>query len=269
MSDKGGSGDKDQIQVIGRAASVLRAVAADRQGMTLTDIARQTGLPRSTIQRIVKSLEDEDFLQPAAIRGGYALGQGLLRIARQPSQDVVAAIDPLLRELAAAVDETVDLSVLRGARALFVSHIAGSHRLAALSAIGAEFPLHSTANGKALLSCLPPQRRQDLVTPPLSADTARTITDPVRLLEEVSAVAASGIAYDMEEHTDGVCAIGAAFLDAIGQPYAISIPVPKQRFLEKQAYLKTCLLEWRARIAGFIVAPVSPRVGTQGDSVQA
>lgn len=244
--------DRNSIQVIARAADVLRLLADSSDGLSLAEIARDTALPRSTIQRIVKALADEDFIEAASKRGGYILGQGLLKLAARPSMEVALIVQPFLKQLAQEVDETVDLSMLKGRSALFVEHIPGSHRLAALSAIGTEFPLHSTANGKALLSCLPSDKQLELLQAPLPGDTNRTITDIPALQTQLRQVARSGLAYDLEEHTEGVCAMGTAFLDSLGRAYSISIPVPRQRFDQKSIALEEPLLACRDRLIATI-----------------
>ena len=241
----------DSVQVIGRAAAVLRAVAGNLAGLTLADIARQAGLARSTIQRIVRSLEAEGFLQLGP-RRRYLIGSGLKALVSGPEPDVAAIAQPFLRQLALEVDETVDLSVLSGATALFIGHVPGTHRLAALSAVGSQFPLHSTANGKALLATLPPERQASLLADGLPADTLHTITDFGVLREQLREVARSGIAYDLEEHTEGVCALGTAFIAPGGGAYAISIPAPRQRFEGKARALEKPLLICRDQIVGAV-----------------
>ena len=244
--------DRDSIQVIARAAAVLRIVADHPGGLSLTGIARLSGLARSTIQRIVKSLEEERFLEPASSRGGVMLGRDLLQLSRRAGIDVLETARPLLRQLAADVDETVDLSILHGKSASFIEHIAGSHRLAALSAIGTEFPLHSTANGKALLGCLSQDQRRAMLGTSLHGDTSRTITNLDELDAQLAQFSRHGIAYDREEHTEGVCAVGTAFVDAVGCAYAISIPLPRQRFDVKEKLLEGPLLRCRDEIVAMV-----------------
>lgn len=246
------SRDRESIQVIARAATVLRIVAEHSEGLSLTDIARLTGLARSTIQRIVKSLADEGFLAHASSRGGVVLGQALLQLSRRAAIDVLEVARPLLRRLAAQVDETVDLSMLRGKTASFIEHIAGSHRLAALSAIGTEFPLHSKANGKALLGRLSHEQRISMLEDGLHRDTPSTITTLDELEAQVQDFTLTGITYDLEEHTEGVCAVGTAFLDALGQAYAISVPLPRQRFDEKEKTLAGPLLRCRDQLVALV-----------------
>lgn len=240
--------DRNSIQVIARAAQVLRLLSDEIDGLSLTEIARATGLARSTIQRIVKALGDEGFVEAAAVRGGVRLGPALLKLASSRSFNIVEVATPFLQELAREVDETVDLSTLRGQHAVFVEHIAGSHRLAALSSVGTEFPLHSTANGKALLSCLPSDQQRRLLGNAPGLETSRTKTDIGEIMIEIRKVKETGLAFDLEEHTEGVCAVGAAFTDLTGTAYAISIPVPRQRFDAKVCDLEAPLLRCRDRL---------------------
>lgn len=240
--------ERSGVQVIARAADILRALEHEPNGLSLGQIAQRVDLARSTVQRIVGALLDEYLLVPASERGRVRLGPGLARLGSAATADVVSLVRPQLRELSQVVGETVDLSVLRNRAAVFVDQVAGSHRLAALSQVGTVFPLHSTANGKALLSCVPASRRRRWLTDSLEQDTASTVTDFDRLEQEILQTLETGIAYDREEHTDGICAIGTAFVDAFDRPHALSIPVPKTRYDGIEATLEAPLLATRNRI---------------------
>lgn len=239
--------DRNSIQVIARAAEILRLLADEPNGLSLGEIAERTSLARSTVQRIVKALTDEQFLIAASTRGGVKLGPLLVRLGANAQVDVAKIVRPLMQNLARQIGESVDLSVLKGSSALFVDQIAGSHRLAAVSSPGQIFPLHSTANGKALLASQSRQRRSSLLGKPLSKDTDLTITSVDKLESEIEEIQRSGLAYDREEHTVGICAVGTWFVDPLGQPFAISIPVPSVRFDQADA-LGAALLNTRAAI---------------------
>jgi DNA-binding IclR family transcriptional regulator len=177
------------------------------------------------VQRIVKALSDEQLLMPGTVKARVKLGPLLVRLGASAKLDMVEIARPFMLDLARVLDETVDLSVLNGTTALFVEHVVGTQRLAAVSAIGTEFPLHSTANGKALLAAVSPARRMALLRGALGPPSA------IRQLEqELLTAQATGIAYDRDEHTLGISAIGTWFSDAVGRPFALSIPVPSVRF---------------------------------------
>jgi len=200
--------NRQGIQVIARVASVLRALEGEQAGLSLSQIAQRVGLARSTVQRIVESLSAEQFVIAAGPSAGVRLGPALLRIAASASPDFTQLARPILKELSRDLGETVDLSVLKGGGAVFVDQVTGSQRLRAVSAVGERFPLHCTANGKALLSVLPSEAAARLVAEPLERFTPRTLTTSRAVLAQLSACRRSGVAFDHEEHTEGICAVG-------------------------------------------------------------
>src|SRR5262245_42424260 len=98
------------IQVIARAASVLRALDGEERGLSLAQIAQRVGLARSTVQRIVESLHAEHFVIAAAPSAGVRLGPALLRLASSASAEIDQITRPVLLELSRVLGETVDLS---------------------------------------------------------------------------------------------------------------------------------------------------------------
>ncbi|HTB88351.1 MAG TPA: helix-turn-helix domain-containing protein, partial [Steroidobacteraceae bacterium] len=143
------------IQVIARAASVLRALEGEQSGLSLAQIAQRVNLARSTVQRIVDALREEHFVIAATPTSGVRLGPALIRLAASASVEFDLITRPLMVDLSQKLGETVDLSVLKGFSAIFTDQVQGAHRLRAVSAVGESFPLHCTANGKALLSVMP------------------------------------------------------------------------------------------------------------------
>lgn len=246
------------IQVIARAAAILRALEGETEGMIIPDIAREVALPASTVQRIVKALVVEGLVASAGPRAGFRIGPALMRLGATAATDVIAKINPYLRSLSAALKETVDLSALSNDAALFVDQVVGPARLTAVSAVGERFPLHCTANGKILLASLPPARREMLLPQHLTAYTAATIIDRARLEEEIAGVQMRKLASDAQEHTDGIAAIAVGLTDAMGRTYAISVPVPIQRFLAKQRTIEKLLVEARDTIVAAIGGAASP-----------
>ncbi|HEX6241496.1 MAG TPA: IclR family transcriptional regulator [Polyangiales bacterium] len=236
------------IQVIARAASVLRALEGEEAGLSLGQIAERVRLPRSTVQRIVESLSAEQLLIAAGPAAGVRLGPLLLRLASSASADILRVTRPVIAELSRTLGETVDLSVLKGSTAVFIDQVPGTQRLRAVSAIGEAFPLHCTANGKALLAQLAADKRERLLRAPLTRHTPATSTRVSAVLADVEDSRARGYALDQEEYTEGISAVGTAFLDPLGRPVAISIPVPSARFKRRRKELVESLLASRERI---------------------
>lgn len=227
--------DKSQVQVIARAATILRALEDENAGLSLGQIAQRVNLARSTVQRIVAALECEKLVIAATPNGRVRLGPAILRLAASVRSDFIALARPFLERLSQELHETVDLSTVKKDHLIFIDQVIGSQRLRTVSAVGETFPLHCTANGKAYLAQLSDAAIEKLIGRAYEARTPKTFTRIEALLKELAAVRRTGVAYDREEHTLGISAAGVALRDPLGNAVAISVPVPSQRFKEHEA----------------------------------
>lgn len=237
------------IQVIARAAAILRALENESDGLSLGKIAKRVDLPRSTVQRIVTALAEEQMVIAATPNARVMLGPAILRMATNTHFDFGRFMRPHLETLALETGETVDLSMQQGDKMVFVDQIiANQHRLRAVSAIGASFPLFSSANGKAALSLLDDDDIARMLDGNLFAETPNTIQSVEDLIADIAVIRESAIAVDNEEHTEGISALGTAFHDPVGRVFAVSIPVPTTRFLRSKESLRAALLKFRAEL---------------------
>jgi DNA-binding IclR family transcriptional regulator len=237
--------DRHGVQVIARAALLLRALDSEPRGLSLSQLADKVGLPRSTVQRIVSALADEGFVTPASPTGRVRLGHELARLAAAGRRDVWLELHPLLQTLFDKLNETVDCAVVDGLELRLVDQIPAPHRLRAVSAVGATFPLHCNANGKAVLAAWQPEDVVRLLPARLQRFTDNTITSRTQLVKELATVRETGIAFDLEEHTIGICAAGTTVRDPFGTLVAISVPVPTQRFNGRKAEIAQALIEFK------------------------
>src|SRR5665213_4527334 len=106
--DRHATNDKSQVQVIARAATILRALEDENSGLSLGQIAQRVDLARSTVQRIVAALEAEKLVMAASPAGRVRLGPTILRLAGSVQTDVLAFARPYLVKLAGELRETVD-----------------------------------------------------------------------------------------------------------------------------------------------------------------
>jgi DNA-binding IclR family transcriptional regulator len=229
--------DKSSVQVIARAATILRALEAENAGLSLGQIAQRVNLARSTVQRIVAALQTEKLVISATPNGRVRLGPTILRLAASVRSDFLAMARTFLERLSEELDETVDLAMAKKDHLIFIDQVVGPQRLRAVSAVGESFPLTCTANGKAYLAQLSDVAIENLVGRSFEARTPKSLTRLDALLKELAAVRKTGVAFDREEHTLGICAAGVALQDPLGNPVAISVPVPSQRFVDRQALI--------------------------------
>jgi len=237
------------IQVIARAATLLRALEATPEGMSLAQLAETCGLARSTVQRIAAALLAEDFLTPASGAGGLRLGPALPRLARAIATDPVNLLRGEIEALSAHLGETVDLARIEGSELVFLDQCTGSHRLQAVSAVGARFPLHACANGKAYLASLDDADVTALMGADFAAHTPATVTSITALLAELARVRSQGFAEDREEYSEGICAVGIYLAAADGTAssaqfplLSVSVPMPAARFAHRRGEIATALL---------------------------
>ncbi len=242
MSDRLVTNEKSQVQVIARAATILRALEDENAGLSLGQIAQRVNLARSTVQRIVAALETEKLVIAATPNGRVRLGPTILRLAASVRSDFIAMARPFLEKLSEELHETVDLSTAKKDHLVFIDQVIGSQRLRTVSAVGETFPLTCTANGKAYLAQLSDSAVEALVGRSYTARTPKTITRLDALLDELKTVRRTGVAFDCEEHTQGICAAGVAMHDPLGNAVAISVPVPTHRFVNRQAHIAERLL---------------------------
>lgn len=241
------------IQVIARAAAVLRALRDDTGGMSLGQIAEKVGLPRSTVQRIVGALQEERLVIASAAGGSIRLGPEISALAEVTRYSIVEECRVILSDLSAHLGETVDLSVLRGAGMIFLDQVPGTHRLRAISSVGDVFPLTTTANGRAALAMLPADKAARLAADEWGR--RGLVPDPAGFAALLERVGSAGLAFDLDEHTDGISAVGAAFADRGGEIHAISVPIPSARFQRRRREVEQAVKTAVARIGAVLHGP--------------
>jgi DNA-binding IclR family transcriptional regulator len=209
--------------------------------MSLGQIAEAVVLPRSTVQRIVGALQKERFIIASLQGGGLRIGPEMQSFAEAARYNIVESCRLFLTELSQETGETADLSVLRGAGVIFLDQVPGTHRLRTISSVGEVFPLTATANGKSCLALLPPERAASLAQ--AEWDRRGVSGDMEAFLDELGNIRETGLAYDRNEHTDGISAIGIGFRDWTGDLHAISVPVPSSRFEETEEKVRKAILK--------------------------
>jgi DNA-binding IclR family transcriptional regulator len=218
------------IPVIDRMMDVLGAIErGGAAGATIRQLTEALGLPRTTIYRILNTLQRHEVVRRDA-RGAYQLGRRLLSLAarvaaRATDADLGAVAQPHLDRLAAELGEGVKLSVVDGDRVLVLAAAQGRREYALTVAPGQQLPMHAGAAGKLLLAHRPPEGLAYLLAKPLAAYTGKTITDPRRLAAELARIRRLGWAQDRGEGAPSVQAFAAPVFARDGRlAAAVSVP---------------------------------------------
>jgi IclR family transcriptional regulator, acetate operon repressor len=243
-------GAKSGIRAISHAAAVLRALQPEPQGLSLSEMAGRVNLSRRAAWRIVEALASEKLLVMLAPELRITLGPAIGRLAAAANVDARSLVRPFLHRLSDATHESVDLCSLTQQGAVLIDQVRTQPRWADVSVIGEGFPLHCTANGKALLASVPAARRDEYLASRLKRFTPNTVTDPTALEREIRAIGESGLAIEVEEHSVGICAVGVSFKDLFGRTYSLSIAVPTRRFAGKRRFISLQLLRTRQELLG-------------------
>ena len=244
--DKPDRSERGGIQVIARAAAILRVLKDDPSGLSLAQIADRVGLPRSTVQRIAGALATERLVISEPNGSGLRLGPEIGLLADAARYDIAERCRSVLIELAQETGETTDLAVLRGTGMLFLDQVPGRHRLRTVSFVGEVFPLTTTANGRACLALMSEARACKLIENEWKRSSIPG--DVEKMLVSLRAIRDDGLAYDLDEHSAGISAIGFAFIDWNGDHVAISVPVPSTRFQETRVKVEAALRKARRKI---------------------
>jgi IclR family transcriptional regulator, acetate operon repressor len=248
--------DSGSVQVITRAAAILSALAESRGGWTIVQLADRTGLPKSTVHRICRALEQVGYVHIDEATGRRELGPGLLRLAVIGRRDLRVVLEPYLAGISDALNETVDLAVLDGGDVLFVAqHPAPRRELMAIARVGVHFPAHSMASGKVLLAQLP---ADDLrLRLPRGGGLGKPKSQQ-ELLRELEEVRATGLGYEREELRRGICAVAVAVADVDGRAASIAVPMPTARFDESHQEVAAALLSLRDEIQNKLRGQAAP-----------
>lgn len=223
--------------VVARSAAIMRALASSQDGFSLGQIAKQVGMARSTVQRLVYALESEGLVMSGAAAGQITLGPEVLRLASSMMPSLATRVRPVMTKLSEQTQETVDLATIRRRGVLFIDQIPGQHRLAAVSHVGDQFPLHCSSVGKAFLARMKRGEIEAMIGTSYERRTPHTLTEIDPLLASLDQTAQTGFGFDEEEHSEGICAIGFVLRDASNHWYGLSIPVPLQRYMATRDHL--------------------------------
>lgn len=226
------------IQSVQRAASLLRAFGNGAHELGVSELGRKVNLHKSTVSRLLATLEQEGLVERVPGTEKYRLGYELLRLAGQVTHfgDVRAAAQPVLADLAERSRETVNLAVLDDDEVINVDQASGPHLVRIGNWVGRRTPLNCVANGKALLAFQPESAIEGILAQPLPRFTERTITDPEALRVELARVRECGYAEALGEIEEGLNAVAAPVWDASGQVVAaVSVSGPAYRVTAERA----------------------------------
>lgn len=221
----------NKVQVIDRASEVLTVLSRHPDGMTLTELARETGLHKATVLRFLTSLQQNGLAEKQASGKHWALGPAIFEMASRAGRrhDLREIARPIMQAICDETGQTVQLAVLGGNEISYVEKVEPADLVVKInSQVGSRRPVHCTALGKAICAHLDwDTARAILDAHGMEARTARTITSPEAFKRELQTVREQGHAMDDREYNDLVTCAAAPVWNAAGIVVAgLSISIP-------------------------------------------
>jgi IclR family acetate operon transcriptional repressor len=228
-----GNADSGGIQSVGRALTILEAIAAKGGECALTELARATSLNISTCHHLLSTLAARGYVTQVKKGRGYALGARIHHLSNARQQmGLPHRAEPHVSRVNHMTGETVHLAALQGSHVVTLIKRDSTHAVRAdVGAVGRSNAPHATAAGKAMLAWLPEnEMRRIAEAGGMARFTPSTITEMEALMEELRIVRRGGVAIDREEFQAGVISLGAAIRDHAGGVIgAISVSAPLMR----------------------------------------
>lgn len=227
LEGKGGG----RVRALERGLHIIKCFDVEHPSWSIADLGRAVGLHSATTRRLVKTLQSESILTMDPDSGQYRLGAALLPLtylARSQDQ-LVRVAQPILERIAARTGETVGLAIWTDRGVLLVYGITTPRFFKPVLTPGQVSTQYGSTHSKIFLAFGPEERLSKLTLG--ERGPTMTLAELADLREELNKIRETGIAYDIEERSKEVCAVGVPVRDAVGEVVAsIAVIVPKERF---------------------------------------
>lgn len=231
--------------MLDKGLSILDTLGGHPNGVGVSQVAREVGLPVSTVHRLLATLVKRGFVNFDSGSRRYYLGLRVFELSSRVSlvKGFSEVALPTMRKLASITGESVFLAVREGTELVYIERVEGQSRIQISGTIGARGCLYCTAQGKAILAFMPETEREEILSRiHLERRAPNTITDPERLRKDLVRTRERGWAMADEENEEGIRAVGVPLMNSRGRPVAaMSVAAPVFRVslqgLEKWAPL--------------------------------
>jgi DNA-binding IclR family transcriptional regulator len=206
-----------------RSVRLLRHIVEGDPVTSISRTARELGINRTTLLRLLRTLHAERFIEPRSDGNGWRIGVGFIGLAAQAfySEDIVQISSPALTNLAEELNLSAHLGVLDGTEIVYLLRRAPNHPFASNIRVGSRLPAHAANMGRIILAHLPPERVDRMYAGAvLDAVTPRTAVTPAQLHAQLEADRAAGLAWSDGNYEPDISSVAAAIFDATGAPVA-------------------------------------------------
>lgn len=248
--------DRFTVRALARGLSILGLFDEDHPEWDLDGIVGETGIPRLSALRTVRTMEDAGYLVFSEAANRYRLGPALVvtMYVSESYSDLARVARPYLEDLVERTKESVILAVEVDGFPVGADMINGPRPGRRRLAPGRIIDYHASSNGKIFAAFKPEAERMRIIRTVPKHSTPASIKDPEELVKELEQVRIDGVAYDMEERYVGTCSVAAPVYDQIGDLVAsIAVVVPAGRFTPEARQAHTeAVTETAASLSAFL-----------------
>lgn len=214
--------ENNVVQSVDRALAILSILQKAEEPLGVTEIGAQMGIHKSSAYRTLNTLARRGYVQQDPRTERYALGLKLVELGTTVLErlELREVARPHLKRLMEASSEVAHLVILQDGEAVYIEKVEYPGPVKMASRIGAGNPLHCTGVGKALLAFMPEESADVIIARGLKQRTPSTITDPIKLREELRHIRSCGYACDLEENEPGIRCVAAPIFDHSGRVVA-------------------------------------------------
>jgi IclR family transcriptional regulator, acetate operon repressor len=216
-----------------RVADVLGLFTTGAAALGVSQIARELGLGKAVVHRILQSLASRSFVEPDPQTRGYRLGPGAVALGARALRDLDlrSAARPVLSRLRDETRETTTLSAPIGPSRVYLDQYESPQEIKMMVELGRPYPLHAGASSRAILAFLPEEIQEEVINSDLPRLTAETISEPTTLRRRLAEIRSAGYATSRGERQHGAGAVAAPVFGMDGEiAGAISVCGPVARF---------------------------------------
>lgn len=225
------------IRAVERALDVLLCFSRQTPELSLTEISERIGIHKSTVHRMLATLEAKRFVERDKSTGAYRLGINTLQMAYLTlnHNDLRHLAARYLRQLSEQYRETVNLSILDGSDVIYLDVVESPQRVKLAAAIGQRLPAFCTASGKAILAFSSKEVVQEILDQGMHQYTQCTLDSPKKFFNNMHETRQRGFAISMEEYEEGINAIAAPIVNQKDLPIAsVAIAGPSFRLTQER-----------------------------------
>lgn len=221
------------VRSLARGLSILTLFDIEHPDWSLAEVSAKTGLSKTTAYRMLRTMEEEEFVVFHKDTERYSIGRAIIPVSYLAFSYIRFShlAHPILEKLAAETGETAELGETGHDGTIIIDHVPTSHPFKPNLPIGRVLRNLANSGSKMLVAHMPEEKRERILNEKHVALTPNTVTDPDELRKILAAAKEAGVAFDIEEQEIGVCAVSAPVFGLNDEVIAVvAIVAPADRF---------------------------------------